>query len=337
MKLAIERGAKGGGIKPAGIGREPAVLGVGRDGDIKDFARLALQPKRHGLGVVCGEDQWRAIHLQHGVGGREAIVGLGIGGVQRGCLNGLDRRKRGDENGLHVAEGGGRVEPQLQVFALWRGEGWHILEVRHAHGAQEARDVEHGANIGAIGAPAHLRRGAQLGHQVGRCPRAEGSDDGIALAVVQHQGVLILHQTGGLKIRALLEAAGVELDAEGAGEIGGNRLKPGGVVPLGPPHCLQVGIETSAIEPKLVQILGGAHEGAGLPTHRVAQGVEIRRRMGRQEDKGLLGPLGDAHLQFALAAMLPGLQGEEPALRRRVGGAAQKRDHQDIAGRLAGG
>src|SRR6185437_781521 len=99
----------------------------------------------------------------------------------------------------------------------------------------------------------------------------------------------------------------------------------------------QVALEPRAVERRLVQVLRGADESARLTPHRTHQRPEVPTRLWREEHQHLFRARRNSELQALLgAAALPGLAGVEPALRRRVRGAAQKADDEQVVLRLGG-
>jgi hypothetical protein len=143
-------------------------------------------------------------------------------------------------------------------------------------------------------------------------------------------------RTRRLLIGGLVEALLIELDTEGPCRGLGAFFQGLEIGLRGHSHFVQVGIQPHAIPAGGLQVLPGANKGAGPVMDRLAQGAEIAACFRYQEDKRLLGLLGDGHkYAFVPGLASPGLHARKPVGGRRIGRAAQERHYEDVPFRLA--
>ena len=103
-------------------------------------------------------------------------------------------------------------------------------------------------------------------------------------------------------------------------------------------HLAEIFFEPCAIETGLIQILRGAHKCAGLAAHGGAKRAEVAAGFWREKNERLLRVFRHRHYDSFLADLfVPGFGTCKPVVGRRVGGAAEKRDDQQIADGLAFG
>ena len=102
------------------------------------------------------------------------------------------------------------------------------------------------------------------------------------------------------------------------------------------PDFVQIRVQPHPVPAGSLQILGGAHKGAGTIVHGLAKGAEVSSGLGHQENQRLLSLLRHGNEDTLVARFPgPGFYAGEPVGRRGIGGPAQEGDDQDVMRRLA--
>ena len=179
---------------------------------------LRGQAQRHLMGIVSGEHQRCAFHGQDqiGLGGAQQL--LGIDGMQRRHLRLLDGRQRGDQNRFGVMEGRRCVQCQCELVAMQRGQRRNVLILRSAKGVEDSRDIHNRRNVGTVVPIAQLWREARLHGEVPRGARGQRLDDRGAVAIIENQRPLPLHQAARLQLGNAVQALLVHLDCKASGK-----------------------------------------------------------------------------------------------------------------------
>jgi len=142
----------------------------------------------------------------------------GLGGAERrwdGCLDGGEAD---DEDGFGVVEGGWGVEAEVHGLGLRKGDCGDVLVLGGVEGRGDADEVDDGSDVGGIDSGTEELGLAGGVNEVGVGAVRESGDDGLAMAVVEEGLGADLGEAGELGVDGLLEAVGVGLEGEGAGE-----------------------------------------------------------------------------------------------------------------------
>ena len=223
------------------------------------------------------------------------------------------------------------------LVAARRSQRRNILILRGMEGVQDARDIEDRGDVGTVVAVAQLRGIARFHRQIAARTRGQRLDDGGAVSIVQNERLLALRQAGRLQLGNPVEAFRVDLDGQAARQQRSRLRQLGRIGVVEAADGGQIAFQARTVQRGLIQVLRGAHECAGTPAHRAHQGSEIAARFRGEKHQHLLRALGHGHRQSVMRAFAgPGLAGEEPALGRRIGRAAQKCGHHQIMGGLGG-
>jgi hypothetical protein len=199
-----------------------------------------------------------------------------------------------------------------------------------AHAVEDADDVHHRPDVGAVDPAPQRGRPAQLRDQVRGRAAGQGLDGRGAVAVVEHQGVLLLQQTGRLQVAGLGEAGLVDLDPQAAGEARRGRLQGVGVGAVGFAHAVQERLQPRPVQVQLSEVLRGPHEHPRARPHGPRQRPCVAAGVGGEEQDHLLRARRHDQVEAAASLGRPALVGGEPPLGRRVGGPAQERGHQQV-------
>ncbi len=301
-------------------------------------ALLACQGQLDVMRVSRGEHQRCAFDGQDERVLASAVNLLRIDRMQRRELGRFDRRQGGDQHRFGIMEGRRCVQTQIEVLAAERAKGRDIHVTRGAKRIKDAADVENGGDVRAVVAVAELWRIARLHDQIAGGPGGQCLNDRGAVAVVQDEGLTPLQQTGRLQFGHALHALVVELDRQAPREQRGRLLQPFRIRRVERPDGGQVALQARQVQRRLIEVLGGPDERAGSASYGVDQSLEVTGCLGGEKDQDLLRSFGhrDEH-SVARARVGPGATGVKPARRRRVRGAAQKRQHQEVVLRLVVG
>ena len=315
---------------------EAALEGVGGKRDFGLFAGV-VEVEDEVVGEASGEDEGRAFNEKDDGGFEEAGDGFGVGraqGRRDRCLNG---GKADDDDGFWIVERGWRVQAEVEGFAVGEGDGGDVLILGGVEAAHEADEVDDRADVGAIEAGAAEGGVTGLVDEVGAGSVAEGFSDGLAVAVVQQGLVAGLGEAGGLGIDGLLEAVGVGLEVESAGEKVGVLGEGFGVVGRDTADVGEIGFNAGLFEAGFGEVLRGADEDAGAAADGGAEGAEVAAGFWCEKEDDLLGLVRnrDGDALFA-DFFIPGLDLGEPVVGGRVGGAAEEGGDEEVVDRLGG-
>ena len=135
----------------------------------------------------------------------------------------------------------------------------------------------------------------------------------------------------GCCFRGLVEALLVHLDAQRSRKEDGPVVQRLWIQVGTTFYFGQVFVRARAVQAGLIQILHGPYENAGLAAYGGPQTAEIAAGLGSEKQYGLLSLRrnGDENA-FRFYLLGPCLRSREPILGRRVSGAPQERDHQQI-------
>ena len=320
-----------------GRGDEAALEGVGDERNVGMVAGT-VDVEDEVVGEAGGVDQRGAVEAEDELGLEHAGDVLGVGGAQGRRGGGLDGGQADDDDGLGVVEGGRGVEAEVELLLVGEGDGGDVLVLGGVEAAGEADEVDDGADVGAVEATAGGLGVAGGVDEVAGGSVAEAVGDALAVAVVEQHLVAALGEAVVLLVDGLLEAVVVGLEGEGAGEQGGVVGEGLGVTGGDLAHVVDVALDAGLLEAGLVEILGGADEGAGAAFDGGAEGAEVAAGLGGEEEQDLLGLGGDGDEGALLADLgVPGLDAGEPAVGGRIGGAAEEGDDHEVVHRLGGG
>ena len=139
-----------------------------------------------------------------------------------------------------------------------------------------------------------------------------------------------------MRIEISQHYAGSGADAKAAGSQLGANLEQGWICLRGDSDLGEVGVQAHTVPTGRLQILHGAHEGAGTATHGSAQSAEVAARLRHQKGDSLLRLRRHGDKNALLARLTaPSLHACKPLGGRRVGDSAQKGNNQNIMGGLA--
>ena len=185
--------------------------------------------------------------------------------------------------------------------------------------------IQNCAHVGTEGSAADQRGITELIHQVAGGPVGQLRDQRLGVGVIKDQAVGLLREAGGLLVGGLVKALLVDFEAQGAGQVLGTLFEQFGIGQRCGLDLGQVGIKAHAVKTGGLQVLGGAHKGAGAPADSSAQGVEIAARFGGKKNERLLCFGGNRDKNTFVAHLLvPGFDARKPLGRGRVGGSAQE-------------
>jgi hypothetical protein len=315
---------------------EAALEGVRGEGHVGARAR-AVEVEDEIVGVGGGEDQGGSFYREDDGGLEQAGDFLEVGGAQRRGDRGLDGGEADDDDGFGVVEGGGRVEAEVESFAVREGDGWDVLILGGVEATHEADKIDDGADVSTVDARASHLGIAGLVDEVGAGSVGEGFSDGLAVAVVEEGLVAGLSEAVGLGVEGLLEAVAVGFEVESAGQEVGVLGESFGVVGWNAVDVGEVDLDSGLLEAGFDEVLRGADEDAGAAADGGAEGGEVAAGFRGEEEDDLLGlgGYGDGDAFFT-NVFVPSLDLGEPVVRGRVGGASEEGGYEKIVDGLGG-
>ncbi len=163
--------------------------------------------------------------------------------MQRGQLLLLDRGQRRHEHRLRVMKRRRCVQCQGNLLALRRAQRRNVLILRGAERIEDLGDIDHGGDVGTVIAITQLWREAGLHREVTGGPAGERFHDRSAVAVIQNQRRLPLHQTWRLQLGDFVQALVIDLDGETASQQGCRLPQLGRIRGIQGMHRQQVSLE----------------------------------------------------------------------------------------------
>ena len=179
-----------------------------------------LTLRREVVRVAGGKRQGSPIDRQHQGSAPCTENFLWIHRVQRRQLCRFDRRQRNDQHRHGTMKGRSRVERQRQLVASRGGQGRDVLILRRAKRFHDPRNVEYRGDVRTVVAVTQLRRITCLHCQIAARTRGQCFDNRGAVAVVQNQRLLALHQTRRLQLGDSVQAFVFDFNGEAACQQG---------------------------------------------------------------------------------------------------------------------
>ena len=276
-----------------------------------------------------GKHQRSAFGGQHKSGLRGTVAVSRSHRRRGGQFRGCDRRQRHHHHRLRAPERGRRGQSQVQRVGRRQRQSRNVAEVRRVHGRENLGRVHNGPDVGRIGSAAAHARGADGIHQVGGRTAGQLRHQGLGIRVVQHHPLGVLRQASGLLLGGLFKALLFQLDAQAARGHFSPLLQRLLVRLRGDLHLCQVGFHPHAVPTGRLQVLYGAHKGAGFVVHGFLERVEISACLRHQEDQRLLCFTGHGDKDTLAAHRLrPCFHARKPLWRGRVCDSTQKSHHQ---------
>ncbi len=319
------------GMQRSGVDDVTSLSRIGLGGQVDALSVFPHQAQRHVMRITGGKYQRRAVDGQHQRGSAGAVNFFGIHRMQRRQLGRFHRRQRRDQHRLRAVKGRCRVQGQREFVAMQRSQGRNILISRGTEGVEDARNIEHRCDVGAVIAVAQLRGIARLHCQITARAGGQRLDDRCAVPVIQNERLLALGQAGRLQCGKPVETLLIDLDRQAPGQQRGGLGQLGRIGVVEATDRREIPFQAGTIQRRLVEVLRRSYEGTGTTPHRTHQRSKITARFRGQEYQDLLGALGHDYRQSVMSAFArPRLAGKEPTLRRGIGRAAQKCNHHQI-------
>ncbi len=289
------------------------------------------------MGEGSGEDERGPIDLEDQVGLDEAADLFGIGGAERGGDGFLDGGEPDDDDGFGVSEGWWRVEAEVEALLIGKCDGRDVLVLGGVQTAEDAGQVDDGADVGAVGSTTSDGGVASGGDEVGVGAVGEEGDHALGMTVVEEGLISALGKAVVLHVDGTLEAVLVGFEVEGSGKQVGVFEERFGVGWGDAAYGGDVFLDAGLLEAGLGEILAGADEDSRAATDGFAEGGEVSAGLWSEKEDGLLGLVrdddGDAFVGYVFT---PGFDAGEPFVGGRVGVAAQEGDDEEVVYGLAG-
>ena len=302
---------------------QPALEGVLNEGDVERSvvgeggSCWQIEVKHQVLRVGGGEDEGCAVDGEHHAGVEQAGDVVWLGGAQGREDGLLDGGQTDDDDRLGVVEGGRGVEAEIEAGFGGKGDGGNVLVLGGVDGAGQADEIYDGSDIGGVASGSGELGVGGLVDEIGAGAAGECVDDAFAVAIIEQRLGSGLGEAVELLFEGALEAVGVGLQVEGAGEEVGVLGEGGLVSGWDLLHLLEVLFYAGLLESGFDEVLVGADEDAGGAFDGGTEGAVVASGLRGEEEDGLLGfgRDGDGDALFA-DLFFPGFDAREPVVGR---------------------
>ena len=164
-------------IQSGRVDHQATLHRISLGGQVDGLMILRAQTQRHLMCIVRGENQRRALnrHDQACLSGAQRCFGVHC--MQRRRLRSLDCRQRRHQHRFRIVERRRGVQCQGELIPMLRGQRRNVLILRGAKGIEDAGDIHHRCNVGAVIAVTCLRGKAGLHGKITRRARGKRFDD----------------------------------------------------------------------------------------------------------------------------------------------------------------